>query len=100
MEKKELRNFAFAAMEKYATRTDKNYNPIHAYRHGFIEGAEFILSNIWHSPEEPAKRNEKIIIHDIRDTLSIGHFFTDKWKTMVDLYEMKRWAYARDFLPI
>lgn len=66
--------------------------------YGFIDGAEWRINSVWHDAIVEAKRNEEILIEDIRGKHTIHKFYLEKWGNMIKIYEIKRWAYVKDLI--
>ena len=88
------------AANDFADR-EYEYNDIdrNALYKGFYWGAQWRISSVWNDPTVEAIRDVDILIEDIRGNFSVHKFYLGKWKNMVIVYEIKRWAYMKDLIP-
>ena len=65
----------------------------------FRTGANWRINSVWHDASKEAKRDQYILIEDIRGKFTVHKFYLEKWKKMVKIYEIRRWAYVKDLKP-
>lgn len=65
----------------------------------FRTGVNWRINSVWHDASKEAKRDQYILIEDIRGKFTVHKFYLEKWKNMVKIYEIRRWAYVKDLKP-
>lgn len=94
------------AQDRYCSETNETPKykiaQIHAGRDGFVKGAKYMRNSVWHDSKYIPVVGRMMLIEDNTEN---GFTLTDikdidDYKTLVDYFGIKRWAYIDELLPI
>lgn len=102
MKREDIEKAANYGMEEYVNE-NKLMGFRGSYRRGFMDGAEWRISDIWHDASEAPKKKGYILVwvnseHPIFVTWNINVIPTN-WAKTVKINNVVKWAYIKDLLP-
>ena len=70
-----------------------------AFQHGFVAGAEWRISSVWHDAHEEPQHSGRLIASNKDGNYILCGPNNCNWKQTVKLFHIINWAYIIDLLP-
>lgn len=65
----------------------------------FIAGAEYRINSVWHKMNIEPMKNELIVLHGNKNTVTILWNGDMRWDGMDKFFKAEIWAYMSDLIP-